>query len=72
MKCPSCDRSLWVQQQEQIQDSNDVTEVESNELSPVALQLFKHLQDHGSWWGQVLIKNENVCRTDNYNLFLNR
>lgn len=61
LKCPSCARSLWLQeQQDQSQDSNYVTGVDSNELSPVASQLYKYLLDHGNWWGQALITNGNV------------
>lgn len=51
---------MWLQQEqqkEQSQDSNDTGEMNSNELSPVALQLHKHLIDHGGWWGQALINN---------------
>lgn len=65
LKCPSCARSLWLQQ-EQSQDSNNVLGVDSNELSPVALQLYKHLSDDGNWWGQALITNKNVS----FNIFI--
>lgn len=61
LKCPSCDRQLWMQQQEQSQISNDNSVVDSNDLTPVASLLYKHLLDNGSWWGQALITNGNVC-----------
>jgi len=56
LKCPSCARPLWLQQ-----DSNGATEVDFDELSPVALQLHKYL--HDKWWGQALITNKNVRHT---------
>lgn len=59
LKCPSCAQPLWLQNQ--LQDSNNTVEVDCNELSPVAFQLYKHLLDHGSWWGNALITNGNVC-----------
>lgn len=59
LKCPSCAQPLWLQKQ--LQDSNNITEIDCNELSPVALQLYKHLLDHGTWWGHALITNRNVC-----------
>lgn len=67
-KCPSCARPLWLQQQEHLQDSTNKLDIDSNELSPVALQLYKHLLNHGNWWGQVLLSNGNVCIT--FNLFI--
>lgn len=57
LKCPSCTRSLWYQNS----DLFNSTEVDYNDLSPVALILFKHFMNHGEWWGQSLIKNEEVC-----------
>lgn len=60
LKCPSCVRPLWLHQQEQSQDPNNTTEVDSIELSPVASLLYKHLLDHGNWWGQALITNGKV------------
>jgi len=41
--------------------SDDNLGVESNDLTPVASLLYKHLLDNGSWWGQALIKNGDVC-----------
>lgn len=61
LKCPSCDRQLWTQQHGQSQVSDDNSGVESNDLTPVASLLYKHLLDNGSWWGQALITNRNVC-----------
>jgi len=58
-KCPSCAWPLWVQQQIS-SNSNDTIQPDLNELSPVALQLYNHLLNHGKWWGQALIKNTNV------------
>lgn len=59
LKCPTCTRSLWLQND----DSNlqNTTEVDYNELSPVALTLYNHLLNHGEWWGHSLITNEKVC-----------
>jgi len=50
-----------MQQQEQSQVSDDNSVVDSNDLTPVASLLYKHLLDNGSWWGQALITNGNVC-----------
>lgn len=61
VKCPSCARPFWTQQEDKSQDSNDIGD-DANELSPVALQLYKYLLNHGDWWGQALISNNgNVC-----------
>ncbi|XP_026816361.1 zinc finger protein-like 1 [Rhopalosiphum maidis] len=66
LKCPSCDRELWIQKQEQSQVTNDNSGVDSNDLTPVASLLYKHLLDNGSWWGQALITNENVNDIEKY------
>ncbi|CAH1731618.1 unnamed protein product [Aphis gossypii] len=66
LKCPSCDRQLWMQQQEQSQVSDDNSVVDSNDLTPVASLLYKHLLDNGSWWGQALITNGNVNDIEKY------
>lgn len=58
LKCPACTRPLWLQ--EHLVDSNGASELDSNELSPVALQLYNHLLNHGKWWGQALIDNGKV------------
>ncbi|XP_025198372.1 zinc finger protein-like 1 homolog [Melanaphis sacchari] len=65
LKCPSCDRQLWIQQ-EQSQVSDNNLEVDSNDLTPVASLLYKHLLDNGSWWGQALITNGNVNDIEKY------
>lgn len=58
LKCPSCTRSLWFQNTESA--SLNTTEVDYNELSPVALTLYKHLLNQGEWWGKSVITNEKV------------
>lgn len=64
LKCPACARSLWLQPHQEL--SKDTTEFDFNELSPVALQLHKHLLDHGNWWGQALITNGKVSIIKNH------
>ncbi|XP_022172907.1 zinc finger protein-like 1 isoform X1 [Myzus persicae] len=66
LKCPSCDRQLWTQQHGQSQVSDDNSGVESNDLTPVASLLYKHLLDNGSWWGQALITNRNGNDIEKY------
>ncbi|VVC34585.1 Zinc finger, RING-type,Zinc finger, RING/FYVE/PHD-type [Cinara cedri] len=64
LKCPSCTRSLWFQNTES--DLFNTTEVDYNELPPVALALYKHLLNYGEWWGKSIITNEKVEDIEKY------